>query len=347
MATPKKTAAGTWRIQIEVRGQRDAGTFPTKREAVEWAAVRTAELKALAAGGKVGAKMLGELKTLNDAMLRYREEVSTHKRGWRWEFVRIDAITTKHPAWPGKRKLVDLDAQDLIAWRDARLKEVARSSVLRDMNLVSHVLETARREWGWLSSNPLNDVTRPAEPDHRERIISGPEIRNMLRELGWSRNKPVRTVSQAVAHCFIAALQTGMRAGELTGLEWGDVREDYCVLHDGRTKTGKGRQVPLTRTARRNLEHLRGWDAQLVFGLKAQTLDAMFRKYRAKAGLEGFTFHDARHTAATRMAQVLHVLDLCKAFGWTSTARALTYYNPTGSDIAARLNAGLGPAPTR
>lgn len=347
MATPKKTAAGTWRIQIEVRGQRDAGTFPTKREAVEWAAARTAELKAVAVGGKVGAKMLGELKTLNDAMMRYREEVSTHKRGWRWEFVRIDAITTKHPAWPGKRKLVDLDAQDLIAWRDARLKEVARSSVLRDMNLVSHVLETARREWGWLASNPMRDVTKPAEPDHRERIISGPEIRNMLRGLGWSRNKPVRTVSQAVAHCFIAALQTGMRAGELTGLEWGDVREDYCVLHDGRTKTGKGRQVPLTRTARRNLEHLRGWDAQLVFGLKAQTLDAMFRKYRAKAGLEGFTFHDARHTAATRMAQVLHVLDLCKAFGWTNTARALTYYNPTGSDIAARLNAGLGPAPTR
>jgi len=119
MATPKKTAAGTWRIQIEVRGQRDAGTFDTRREAVEWAATRTAELKALAVGGKVGAKMLGQSRTLNDALKKYKEEVSPGKRGWRWEFVRIDAITTKHAAWPGKRLLVDLDAQDLIGWRDA------------------------------------------------------------------------------------------------------------------------------------------------------------------------------------------------------------------------------------
>lgn len=347
MAIPKKSASGTWRIQIEVRGQRDAGTFPTKREAIEWAAVRTAELKALAVGGKVGAKMLGDTRSLNDAMQKYREEVSTHKRGWRWEFVRIDAITSKHPSWPGKRLLAHLDQQDLIAWRDARLKEVARSSVLRDMVLVGHVLEVARKEWGWLPENPMRDVTKPAEPDHRERIISGPEIRAMLRILGWSRRSPIRTVSQAVAHCFIAALQTGMRAGELTGLEWGDVRQDYCTLHAGRTKTGKGRQVPLTVAARRNLEAMRGWDADLVFGLKSQTLDAMFRKYRGKAGLEGFTFHDSRHTAATRMAQVLHVLDLCKVFGWENTARALTYYNPTGSDIAARLNAGQVASPIR
>lgn len=350
MATPKKTAAGTWRIQIEVRGQRDAGTFDTRREAVEWAATRTAELKALAVGGKVGAKMLGQSRTLNDALKKYKEEVSPGKRGWRWEFVRIDAITTKHAAWPGKRLLVDLDAQDLIGWRDARLKEVARSTVLRDMTLVGHALETARREWGWLSENPMRDVTKPAEPDHRERIISGTEIRAMLRELGWGRRKPVRSVAQAVAHCFIAALQTGMRAGELTGLVWGDVRSDYCTLHAGRTKTGKARQVPLTAAALRNLEALRGWDGDLVFGLKSQTLDAMFRKYRTRAGLEGFTFHDARHTAATRMAQVLHVLDLCKVFGGENTARALTYYNPTGSDIAARLNAARGGSavpPTR
>lgn len=350
MATPKKTASGTWRVQIEVRGQRDAGTFPTKREASEWAAVRTAELKAAAAGGKVGAKLLGDVKTLNDAMLRYKDEVSTNKRGWRWEFLRIDAITTKHPAWPGKRRLADVDTQDLIAWRDARLKEVARGSVLREMTLVGHVLETARKEWGWIAENPMRDVTKPEEPDHRERVITGPEIRAMLRELGWGRKLPVRSVSQAVAHCFLAALQTGMRAGELAGLRWIDVRDDYCTLHAGRTKSGKARQVPLTVIARRNLEMMRGWDADLVFGLSSQTLDAMFRKYRGRSGLEGFTFHDCRHTAATRLAQVLHVLDLCKMFGWSDPKRAMIYYNPTGSDIAARLNAGRVAAsapPTR
>ena len=50
MATPIKTAQGTWRIQIEVKGQRDSNTLPTKREASEWAARRSAELLATATG---------------------------------------------------------------------------------------------------------------------------------------------------------------------------------------------------------------------------------------------------------------------------------------------------------
>ena len=89
---------------------------------------------------------------------------------------------------------------------------------------------------------------------------------------------------------------------------------------------------------------MRGYDDDLVFGLKSQTLDAMFRKYRGKAGLSGFTFHDARHTAATRLAQRLHVLELCKVFGWTSTSRALTYFNASASDIAKRIT-GAAPTP--
>jgi integrase len=82
---------------------------------------------------------------------------------------------------------------------------------------------------------------------------------------------------------------------------------------------------------------MRGWHPVEVFGLKPQTLDALFRKLRDAAGLAGFTFHDTRHTAATMLAQRLDVLDLCKMFGWKNTTRALTYYNPTASDIAKRL----------
>lgn len=333
MATPKKTAEGTWRVQMQINGQRCGGTFPTKREAEDWIAKTRLNSRLTSSG------MLGTVKTVADAMERYGEEVTPHKRGWRAEGIRLQAIV-KHDKFPVKIKLHELTAQHLADWRDARLKQVARGSVLRDMTLVGHVLEVARREWQWLSANPMKDVRKPAEPDHRERIITGPEIRKMLRYLGWSRKKPVRTVSQSVATCFLLALQTGMRAGELTGLAWDDVRDDFCTLHAGRTKTGKGRQVPLTSAARRTIELMRGYDDELVFGLKSQTLDAMFRKYRERAGLSGFTFHDSRHTAATRMAQVLHVLDLCKVFGWTNTTRALTYVNPTGSELAKRLGGG-------
>lgn len=337
MATPTKTAQGTWRLQIEVRGQRDSGTFATKREAVEWGNVRSAELRA------VGVARVSEVKTLAQALREYAERVSPTKRGEVKEIIRLTALP-KHPAFPGRVLLSDLTPAHLADWRDARLRVVSRGAVLRDMVLVSHVLEVARREWRWIESNPMRDVRKPAEPDHRERLITGPEVRRMLRALAWSRNGPVRSVSHAVAVCFVVALQTGMRAGELCGLRWDDVRDDYCILHTGKTKTGKARNVPLTPTARRTLELMRGYDDDLVFGLKSQTLDAMFRKYRGKAGLSGFTFHDARHTAATRLAQRLHVLDLCKVFGWHTTTRALTYFNPAAGDIARRIT-GAAPTP--
>lgn len=333
MATPKKTPQGTYRIQVEVRGTRDSGTFPTAREAREWAVARKAELQAIA-GGKVGT-----VKTLRDALRKYAEEVSPTKRGERWELVRLQAYerpTTaaqKGHGLPLDAKLSEVTKADLVTWRDARLKVTTRGTVLRDMTLLGNVLEVARREWGWIETNPMRDVTRPAEPDHRTRVITGPEVRNMLRALryGW----PVRTVGQAVAACFLLALATGMRAGELCALTWADVRDDYVVLHT--SKTGAGRHVPLSPVARRIVEGMRGWDATSVFGLTPQTLAAMFIKYRKRAGLEGFTFHDARHSAATRIAQRLHVLDLCLVFGWKNPKMAMTYYQPKASDLAKRL----------
>lgn len=339
MATPKQTAAGTWRVQIEVRGTRDAATLPTKREAVEWAARRKAELLAVQAG------RVGEIKTLADALERYAREVSPGKRGEIKEVLRLRAFP-KQGKFPGRVLLSDLTPEHLAAWRDGRLQLNSRGAVLRDMVLLSHVLEVARREWRWIAANPMRDVRKPAEPDHRERVIAQWEVRRMLRAMGWSALKPVRSVSHAVGWCFVVALQTGMRAGELCGLQWADVRADHVVLHAGKTKTGKGREVPLQPTARRALQAMRGFDDVLVFGISAQTLDALFRKYRGRCGLSGFTFHDSRHTAATRLAPLVDVLTLCKIFGWTTATRALVYYNPTGSQLARQLSAAAS-APTR
>lgn len=325
MATPRKTAQGTWRVQIEIRGVRDSYTGPTKRDAVEWAAKRATEIRAMSTG------KASTVKTLRDAMRRYAEEVSPTKRGERLEVIRLAAF--ERQALPLTRTLDKLTTADLVAWRDSRLAINARGSVLRDMTLLGCVLEVARREWQWIDSNPMRDVRRPANPDHRQRVISGPEVRRMLRALGY--RWPVRTVSQAVAACFLLALSTGMRAGELCGLRWVDVKGDYVTLP--MTKNGTARDVPLSRVARRIIEGMKGWDDALVFGLKAQTLDAMFRKYRDRAGLAGFTFHDSRRNAATRLSRRVDPLMLCRIFGWKNPKMAMVYYAPTASHIAARL----------
>lgn len=327
MAKPKKTAEGTWRIQFMVNGVRDGGTFPTARAANEYQAARTSDILALASGGG------GSVYTLDQALTKYAEEVSPKKRGERFEVVRLAAYR-RHDL-PLKKKLSEVTTADLVKWRDSRLKVTARGSVLRDMTLLGNVFEIARREWQWIQVNPMRDVGRPQNPDHREVVIHGWQIRRMLRAMG--HGGPVRSVSQAVAMCFLVALSTGMRAGELCALRWSDVHDDFVRLRT--SKTGKGRDVPLSAYARRQVARMRGYDPLLVFGIDSQSLDSNFRKYRKRAKLDGFTFHDSRHTAATRLAMSRKVdaLQLCRIMGWKNPKQAMTYFNPTASQLAALL----------
>ncbi|MBU3640958.1 site-specific integrase [Polynucleobacter sp. Fuers-14] len=329
MATPKKTSNGKWHIQFMVGACRESGTFDTKSEAAIWAARRSTELRLLGRGKG------GEIKTLADAFDRYTKEVSANKKGERWERIRLAAFQTPlHYPLNSNKKLNSINSSDIAAWRDARLLKVNKTSVAREMTLLSSVFEVARKEWLWVDKNPCIDVRKPPKGQHRERIITGQEIRGILRALGYQRR--VTSVGCSIAHCFLLALQTGMRAGELCALKWPDISIAGARLHT--SKTGAGRTVPLTPAAFKTIERMRGFDGDSIFSVSPQTLDALFRRARTRAGLEGFTFHDSRHTAATRLAQKLHVLDLCKVFGWASTTRALTYYNPNSEDLALRMS---------
>jgi integrase len=332
MASIAKHGNG-YRAQVYVKGVRETKKFRTKAEALAWAGVRETALRQ------------GEAKdkhTFGELVARYCEEVAPEKRGERWEIIRLRKLEND-ALLPFSLPLSKISAAQITEWRDARLRQVSSGSVLREMGLLSAVFEVARRDWGWITENPVRNVRKPSSPAHRERVISRGEIRAMLRTMGYTPAAPVRSVSQSVAVCFLLALRTGMRAGELCGLTWDNVHNSYCRLPVTKTKP---RDVPLTAKAIRLIERMRGWDDGLVFGLKTQTLDALFRKYRMRAGLSGFTFHDSRHTAATWIAGRMRdaglpaqqaLLDMCKMFGWTQLDRALTYYNPSAADIARRI----------
>lgn len=326
MASITQTAKG-YRAQVYVKGVRDSQSFRTRREAAAWAAARETEMRERA--GKAPAQRF----TLGDALTRYRDDVSPGKRGGHWEEIRIKAFFGD-VRLPTDSPLGEITPEAIGAWRDARLRQVSAGTVLREFGLLSAVFEEARREWRWIEVNPIRDVRKPRQPDHRDIVLTRRQIKSQLRSLGYSPLLPVRTVSQAVAVAFLLALRSGMRAGELCKLEWALVHDGYCTLPVTKTKP---RDVPLTPKAVRLIGKLRGFDPVTVFGVQANTLDTLFRRARDRAGMSGFTFHDSRHTAATWLAQKLHILDLCKMFGWKGTKQAMTYYNPKASDIAKRI----------
>lgn len=309
---------------MQVKGHRDSATFSTKREAQLWAAQREIELQTISKGRE------GSIRTTRDAFDRYAAEVSPLHKGERWEVVRLAKLGREFP----NVFLDKLTTDHVVSWRDLRSQEVGPASVLREMKLLSAVFEQCRKEWRWISANPIKDVRKPSAPPHRERVLTKTEIKRLLRALGYPARELPRN---AIAHAMLLALRTGMRQGELAGLRWADVSPDFVRLHD--TKNGSARDVPMSAKARRVLAKMRGYSADLVFATKATNIDAIFRAAKARAGVEGCVWHDTRHTAATWIGSTgkLNLMEFCKMFGWKDPRHALVYFNPTASDLAAKL----------
>jgi len=79
-------------------------------------------------------------------------------------------------------------------------------------------------------------------------------------------------------------------------------------------------------------------EGNTLFGLTSVSLDALFRKGRDRAQIEGLTFHDTRHAAITRLAKKLNVLDLARMVGHRDLRMLQIYYNESADDMALKLD---------
>lgn len=324
----------------------ESKSFDTKREAKDWASRRELEIKSFKAGKPLHY-------SIGQAIDRYIKDVAPTHRGGDFEIRRLKAMAEKLPV---NRPLVEFTADFWNDWKQKRLathkqadptKTISTGTVRREMCDITLVFEYARKELRWITTNPLRDVSRPAQGKSRYRVITDDEVTAMFERLNYDRTKPIVSIGQQVGAMFDLALETGMRAGEIAGLKWLNVHIDKRFVHLPITKNGKARDVPLRKSAVQILQNMQQVNDDEVFAPSTATMDAYFRKARKRAGLSGFTFHDARHTAATNIAQTLKssnvtaqqaVLDLCAIFGWTKIDQALTYYNPSVTDIAERLD---------
>lgn len=310
-----------WRVRVRLPdGTRPSRSFRTKAEAVAWA-------HALEAGA-IDAPLGGH--TLRDALRRFASEVAPTHRGERWEVLRC-RLLEKAPI--ADKRLGTLVAADLAAWRDARLRQVAPASVRREMSLLGSVLEVARREWGWLRSNPLRDVKKPQSPRSRRRRVSDEEVQRIQLALGYEGGPPV-TASHRVALAFEFAVETAMRAGEILGMTWDRVREKAVRLPQ--TKNGDQRDVPLSPRAREIIALLPR-EAETVFDLHPGTRDALFRKARDRAQIDDLHFHDSRAEAIWRLSKKLDVLELARVIGHRDVRSLMIYYQTSADELADRL----------
>lgn len=310
-----------WRAEVRKRGVSASQNFRTKTEAAKWAAQMERDIEDRRVGKPTTA-------TLRDAVERYRKTVSEKKRSWRSEGHRLNRLLQASFI---DRPLADITADDWSKWREGR--EVSPASVNREMNVIRHIYRHICNEWGWLTVNPMQKIKDFPEPASRQYLWSDEAVQEMIDALGYPGFKTMR---QRVAIAFLFALETGMRAGEIFGLRRADLVGRVAMLR--MTKNGEPRAVPLSSRAMSLLAEIpETFDP--VFGVPQGSADAIFREFKPKH-LAHLRFHDARHTAATRLggSGKLTALELARIFGWRDMDHALIYFHPSAESLAAKLD---------
>lgn len=315
-----------WTATVRLTTGSRSKTFDTKVEARSWAN-DTEHLMRNNAG-------LAQGKTLGDAFIKYAQEIAPIKKGARWEVIRLAKLGRDDIAFI---PLLHLTTLDLELWRDRSLVTLKSSSVNRELNIISSVIEVARKQWRWIGVNPLKELDRPKDPPHRDRRISDDEIQRICDALLYDENEPVTTQRQHIAVAFLLAIETAMRQGELFTLDWQDVHLDQLFVHLKDTKNGTKRDVPLSSRAKVLVEKLRPASAGNMIDFNQRSCGQIFRRAVRLCGIEDLTFHDTRHEALTRLARRLDLLDLARMVGHRDPRSLMIYYNATATEIAGRL----------
>ena len=227
--------------------------------------------------------------------------MATQKRGYERErYLRQDAI----PWFGANTKALDVKRRDVIRL----VGEKATTSPIAANRLLSSI----RRLYNWgieqdlLEANPTALVKRPGEEKSRDRVLSEDEIHTF-----WERLNTTRRMSQGVRVALRLLLITAQRPGEICVMEWSelDLKRRWWAIPREKTKSDRVHRVPLSRLALGVIEkqpRRDGWVFPSVKGnpLRVLALSSALRHNKQHFGLERFTPHDLRRTAASHLASV-------------------------------------------
>ena len=297
----------SWQIDFyDPEGKRVMKCFPKKAEAEAYL------------GKVVAAKKEGRyhdvfdvkqetLKTFNELAAEYVKNFGTQK-AFQTSKRYLLAKVQEHF---GEKRLSQISFLDLETYRNKRKATPANgskprtdASVNREMALISHILGKAV-EWGMLETSPFKKGKRLMfkEDNQRLRYFAEEEIEALL-----SACEDLKTYSPYLRPLVETALHTGMRRGELLSLKWEQIRSDFIYLEAAMVKSGKGRQIPINDRLVEVLKELRRrghLKSEFVFcdsqGRRLYEVKRSFASACRRAGVEGFRFHDLRHTFASRL----------------------------------------------
>lgn len=315
-----------WQVRITRKGFPPVvKSFDSKREAQRWA-VDTSKDASSHCRETSAASLL-----LTEVLERYAREVSPSKRGSTREQEGIRFMQRQKFALYA---MSALSPSVIAQYRDERLKTVGPGTIIRELSILSSVINHAIREWEVPILNPCRMVRKPAAPRGRSRLLGKEEEQRLLDELA-----PINRRSPWMRPLVQLALETAMRRGELLELRWPDVDLSARTALLRQTKNGADRVVPLSSRAISVLMALARSTDSRVFPVSFAAMEAAFSKACARAGINDLHFHDLRHNATSRMAAKLpNVIELAAVTGHSTVQMLKRYYHPRPEELAKKLD---------
>lgn len=196
-----------------------------------------------------------------------------------------------------------------------------------------------------LSANPCDRIRRVPGPPSRVEAFTREEQRRLEEAIAVSEDRRLFGIR--------LCLYTGLRIGELLGLEWQDVDMEKGILHIGKTvyreKNAEGewqlfvdrpktaaseRMVPLPGYLAEDLRiYRRGARSEFVIeNKKAERMSIrsyqyLFERLTEKAGVRKLNFHALRHTFATRALECgMDIKTLSELMGHKNATITLNRY---------------------
>lgn len=311
-----------WHVQVRRSGQSRTRTFTFKVDAEAWARKIEREIDT---GQIRTASNILQSMIVGDLLRRYRDEVMLNKRSADVETYIVDRFLRHSLA---SSLLARLNGSDISRYRDERLEIVKGGTVHRELAVLRHCFEVARKDWGIpLKSNPVADITMPSVGRPRNRRATEAEL-SALRHacthpLLWS--------------IITIAIETGMRRGEIVNIRWSDIDLDVGTLHIPVTKNGHPRTIPLTGRAMEVLRSLPKTDEQ-VFPMTGNAVRLAWVRLKNKAGVDGLRFHDLRHEAVSRFFEMgLSVPEVALISGHRDPRMLFRYTHLKAENIVEKL----------
>ncbi len=312
LSKPNSIGKPVWFVRLYHEGKsRQFGSFPNKtkaREFFEKAKLEQKEGRFFPERYQHGGYELVEavvdryLLTITTRPPKSQVEERYFGAWWKRYFSgqRLNAVTVQALEDARQRllKTVIADGQD-----GAPDKLMTPQRVNRYMAWLRHMLNGVVRD-GKLPSNPVLKLKMFKEPKGKTRFLSMEEEAVLLNKLGpihgpWAR----------------LAILTGMRQAEQFRLQWKDVDIERGLLTLPTTKAGGVQYVHLNEEAKAILRGLDSWQrSKWVFPSEnpATPLDArnfynrVWAPIVAGTDMEWVTWHDLRHTFASRLAMTGH-----------------------------------------